>query len=184
MLRLSEEEARKYFFGVAGDPKLKARKQSSRSRKPVKEVKRPVVDFPNPDMPLLHFVIATAPRTKKNHSTMVFRKGKKPVVLPSKQYQQYVREAEPSLFKIPRRRINVRMNVKALFYKDTQQLGDLVGYLQALDDLLVDAGVIEDDNESIIMSHDGSRVLYDKDFPRTEVWMERKWVYEPDSKDS
>lgn len=172
MIRLSEEEAKK-LFGVSGDPEMKPKKKSTGSRKKTPDVKRPVVEFPYPNCPL-YFVIATAPRTKKNHSTMVFRKGNRPTVLPSKAYQKYVKEAEACMHDVPRRRINVAMNVKAIFYKDRKQLGDLVGYLQALDDLLVHAGVIEDDNESIIASHDGSRVRYDKDFPRTEVWMERK----------
>lgn len=38
-----------------------------------------------------------------------------------------------------------------------------------MDDALVAAGVLADDNSQIIVSHDGSRVLYDKDNPRTEV---------------
>ena len=35
--------------------------------------------------------------------------------------------------------------------------------------MLVKYGVLKDDNSEIITSHDGSRVLYDKDNPRTEV---------------
>ena len=31
---------------------------------------------------------------------------------------------------------------------------------------------IADDNSNIIFGTDGSRVLYDKDFPRTEVYIE------------
>ena len=36
-------------------------------------------------------------------------------------------------------------------------------------DILVLAGVLADDNSSIAVAHDGSRVLYDKDEPRTEI---------------
>ena len=43
--------------------------------------------------------------------------------------------------------------------------------LEAIDDILVYAGTLADDNSSIIVSHDGSRVLYDKDNPRTEVYI-------------
>ena len=35
--------------------------------------------------------------------------------------------------------------------------------------MLVEAGVLEDDHSGIIVSHDGSRVLYDKEDPRTEI---------------
>ena len=41
----------------------------------------------------------------------------------------------------------------------------------AADDLLVSAGVIKDDNSNIIKSHDGTRVLYDKENPRTEIYI-------------
>ena len=40
---------------------------------------------------------------------------------------------------------------------------------QGLNDILVKYGVIEDDNNRIVASMDGSRVKYDKDNPRTEV---------------
>lgn len=46
---------------------------------------------------------------------------------------------------------------------------DLTNLLESADDALVAAGVLADDNSQIIVSHDGSRVLYDKDSPRTEV---------------
>ena len=46
---------------------------------------------------------------------------------------------------------------------------DLVNLEEALCDLLVAYGVIEDDNCRIVASMDGSRVSYDKDNPRTEV---------------
>lgn len=41
----------------------------------------------------------------------------------------------------------------------------------AADDLLVLANIIKDDNSSIVKSHDGSRVLYDKQNPRTEIYI-------------
>lgn len=46
---------------------------------------------------------------------------------------------------------------------------DLTNLLEALDDVLVEAGVLEDDHSGILVSHDGSRVLYDKQHPRTEI---------------
>ena len=51
----------------------------------------------------------------------------------------------------------------------TRRKVDLVNLLEALDDILVHYGVLEDDNCGIIVSHDGSRVHYDKENPRTEV---------------
>lgn len=37
--------------------------------------------------------------------------------------------------------------------------------------MLVRAGVLKDDHSGIIVSHDGSRVLYDKDNPRTVLFI-------------
>ena len=61
------------------------------------------------------------------------------------------------------------VTVQALFYMPTRRRVDLTNRLEALDDTLVRAGLLADDNCRIIVSHDGSRVLYDKEHPRTEV---------------
>lgn len=39
-------------------------------------------------------------------------------------------------------------------------------------DILVDAGILKDDNSNIVAATDGSRVLYDKSNPRTEIFIE------------
>ena len=59
--------------------------------------------------------------------------------------------------------------MKALFFMPTRRKVDLTNLLEALDDVLVEAGVLEDDHSGILVSHDGSRVLYDKQHPRTEI---------------
>lgn len=46
---------------------------------------------------------------------------------------------------------------------------DALNLGEALDDILIKYGVIEDDNCLIVASHDGSRVFYDKENPRTEI---------------
>lgn len=46
---------------------------------------------------------------------------------------------------------------------------DLVNLLESTCDILVDAGILEDDNSNIVAGHDGSRVLYDKNNPRVEI---------------
>lgn len=50
---------------------------------------------------------------------------------------------------------------------------DLCNLHEALCDVLVKYGVLEDDNSNIVVSMDGSRVFYDKENPRTEVEIER-----------
>ena len=116
----------------------------------------------------LHFVIALAPVTKKN-SQQIVRLGKRYSIVPSKQYKTY--EKAVMLF-IPTNTysgITAPVTVQALFYMPTRRRVDLTNLLEALDDTLVRAGLLADDNCRIIVSHDGSRVLYDKEHPRTEV---------------
>lgn len=63
------------------------------------------------------------------------------------------------------------MEVKCLFYMPTKRRVDLTNLLEAVDDVLVRSGVLKDDHSGIIVSHDGSRVLYDKDNPRTVLFI-------------
>lgn len=55
----------------------------------------------------------------------------------------------------------------------THRRCDLTNMLEAIDDVMVKAELLKDDNYNIISAHDGSRVLYDKANPRTEVYIER-----------
>ena len=70
---------------------------------------------------------------------------------------------------LPADPINTRCNVCALYYMPTHRRVDLLNLLEATLDILVDAGILEDDNSNIVAGHDGSRVLYDKENPRTEI---------------
>ena len=115
------------------------------------------------------FTIPLPPVTKKN-SQRIVKCGQYYRIMPSKAYIQYEREAG---YFIPRgETIRRPCQVKALFYMPTRRKVDLTNLLEALDDVLVKYAVLEDDNASILVSHDGSRVLYDKARPRTEVEIE------------
>lgn len=116
---------------------------------------------------MIKFTIPLAPVTKKNHGQIVISKGR-PMVLPSKQYKEYLKNCQKLVFS-PFQPIDSQINLKAIFYMPTRRRVDLVNLLQALCDVLVDCGYIQDDNSNIIVSFDGSRVGYDKDHPRTEV---------------
>ena len=111
------------------------------------------------------FVIPLPPVTKKNHGQIVMNHGR-PVLLPSPQFRQYQKDA--SIF-IPQYRIDGPVEISARFFMPTRRKVDLTNLLEALDDLLVVCGLLEDDNMTVISSHDGSRVFYDKENPRTEV---------------
>lgn len=118
---------------------------------------------------MIKFTIPLPPITKKNHQQLVWPKGRnKPIVMPSPQYKQYEKDA---LYFIPKLSapLDEPVCVMCKFYMPTRRKCDLTNLLQAIDDILVKAGLLADDNYTIIQSHDGSRVYYDKENPRTEI---------------
>jgi Holliday junction resolvase RusA-like endonuclease len=118
---------------------------------------------------MIHITIPIAPITKKNHNQIV-KVGNRHMVIPSKQFRQYEQDCAPFLKAMG---LNEPLNVKAIYYMPTRRRVDLVNLHEALCDVLVKHGVVEDDNSKIIVSMDGSRVLYDKENPRTEIFIER-----------
>jgi len=56
-------------------------------------------------------------------------------------------------------------------YTATWHKKDDLNLYEALDDILVKEGILADDNRKIIRSRDGSRVLYDKENPRAEIYI-------------
>lgn len=119
---------------------------------------------------MLEFTIGIPPRTKKNSQQIIMVKGR-PTIIPSKAYKQYEKD---SRYFMPRiETINEPVNIKAIYYMPTRRRVDLCNLHEALCDVLVHHGVIEDDNCKIVVSMDGSRVEYDKNNPRTEVTIER-----------
>lgn len=116
---------------------------------------------------MLEFTIDLEPVTKKNSSRIVTNKRTgRPFVIPSERYKTYEECAAPY---IPKAYITGAVNVKALYYMPTRRRVDLINLHSALHDVLVKCGCLIDDNSNIIVSTDGSRVLYDKEKPRTEV---------------
>ena len=124
-----------------------------------------------------HYTIPLPPVTKKNSSQIIFTGAKCPVckrgrlarLLPSKKYREY---EEAALWCLQRKEpIVTPVNVQCLFYMPTARKVDLTNLLEAADDALVTAGVLADDNSKIVASHDGSRVLLDRERPRTEIYI-------------
>ena len=111
--------------------------------------------------------IPIEPRTKKNSQQIIMVKGR-PIIMPSKQYKAYEKECAAFIPKLEAP-IDYLVNIECKYYMPTRRKCDLTNLLESTDDILVHYGVLEDDNYSIIYSHDGSRVYYDKENPRTEV---------------
>lgn len=119
---------------------------------------------------MIKITIPLPPITKKNSQRIIVNsKTGRPFIMPSEQFKQYENKA---LWYIPKgANIDKPVNVKCLFYMPTRRKCDLTNLLEAIDDILVKAGVLADDNYTIIQSHDGSRVYYDKENPRTEIYI-------------
>ena len=118
---------------------------------------------------LYEAMIPLNPRTKKNSQRVVVnhRTGK-PFIMQNEKYKQYEKDAGWFL-KIPDKPINEPVNVKCVFYRETKIRCDLVNLENAILDILTSFGILADDNRDVVYSMDGSKVLYDKDKPRTEI---------------
>lgn len=128
---------------------------------------------------LYHYTIPLDPRTKKNHQMIagsgarcpLCKKPAKQFVRQSVAHDQYHMQAEPCLHPRPSVPICTPVAVVYRFYMQTRRRVDCLNLCACADDLLVDAAVLKDDNSNIIISHDGSRVFYDKENPRTEIYI-------------
>lgn len=119
---------------------------------------------------MIRFTIPLNPITKKN-SNVRTKDGR---IIASKAYRAYEKDALQVIPPAVRLHISGHVNVKATYYTKIDYYKaksriDLNNLHNALMDVLVAAGVLEDDNCRIVFSTDGSRVRCDKGNPRTEV---------------
>lgn len=120
-------------------------------------------------MILYQAMIPLNPRTKKNNQKIIKNKRTGSLmVVQNDRYMQYERDAG-WFVKWNKPPINEPVNVKCVFYRDSERRVDLTNLLEAIDDILVKYGVLADDNFKIIASHDGSRVYVDREKPRIEI---------------
>lgn len=118
----------------------------------------------------LRFNIDLPPRSKKNSQQIhVNPRTKHPFISPSSAYKAYRKAALMLIPKDVRQGIDYPVNVQCVYYMETRRRVDMCNLIEATLDVLVDAGVLADDNSNIVAGHDGSRVDYDHDHPRTEV---------------
>lgn len=117
----------------------------------------------------ISITIPLKPITKKNsQQILVNRSTGRPFIAPSKQYKQYEKDA--GYFIKPKGlKIDYPVNVKCLYYMPTHRKVDLTNLLNATLDMLCFYDIIKDDNRNIVYSVDGSKVLFDKENPRTEI---------------
>lgn len=118
----------------------------------------------------MKIIIPLPPITKKNSQRILIngRTGK-PFVAPSLKYKQYEENAGFFIRRAGGYSGGLPANVKCLFYMPTKRRVDLVNLLESVDDVLTHYGIMPDDSSQYIGAHDGSRVYYDKENPRTEI---------------
>jgi len=114
--------------------------------------------------------LASAPRTKKNHGSVIVRRGRK-LHVPSAAWFSWMHAIRrANLQRLPRERLPQLAarpyNCAATFYRD-RDIGDAVGYYQGLADLLQALLVVPDDKW--LVAWDGSRLTLDRQCPRVIV---------------
>lgn len=121
---------------------------------------------------MIKFIIFGNPITKKNSQRIIKVKLKNGrcfhKIMPSKAFEKYEKECKPYMPKV-KEPINVPVNLKCIYYMKAKRAVDLLNLLEGTADILVDYGVLADDNRDIVYSTDGSRVFYDKNNPRVEI---------------
>ena len=121
----------------------------------------------------MRLVLRGDPRTKKNSQRLIQTCGRC-IPVTSKAYADYRNDCLRQITGAVRLHIDTAINLCCVYYMQTRRRVDLVNLLEATCDILVDAGVIQDDNSNIVAGHDGSRVLYDKNDPRVEITITSK----------
>ena len=91
-------------------------------------------------------------------------------VIKNKDYEKECGKYIPKLDKP----IDYAINLRCVYFMPTRRKCDLNNLLEATTDMLVHYKVLEDDNYTIVESHDGSRVFYDKENPRVHIFIEKK----------
>lgn len=130
---------------------------------------------------LARYTIPLNPRPKKNEHRIagsgpkcpVCKKYKKQFVRNGNKTTEYAFQAAKFLQPKPKKPIGGPVHIVYRCYRETRHRVDDLNLYEALDDILVKSGILIDDNINIIRSRDGSRVTYDKENPRAEIYIYR-----------
>lgn len=125
---------------------------------------------------IYEFFIYGRPIVKKNNQKVSCTR-RFPVKYNTPAYNEWVGEAKDQLLAAgpwDKPAIDYPVNFRCLFFMPTRGRVDLSALYEAPQDLLVEIGVLADDNSKVVASHDGSGVFYDKENPRMEVRITKK----------
>ena len=139
-------------------------------------------------MKYLHYTVKGEPRTKKN--SMMIAGGGKRCHACGKPAKQWIRQGRANdkwselagwqlrTQRRPRRPIDFPVIVCYRYYTkidyyNTKAKIDVNNLNEAMDDILVNVGILADDNIRVVAGHDGTRVFCDKNNPRVEIYIYR-----------
>ena len=118
---------------------------------------------------MIQLTISGQPITKKNSQRLIYAKGRI-IPIPSAQYKIYEAAALRQLqFQYLAEPIEYPVNLSCVFYMGNRRKCDMTNLLQSVQDILVKAKVIADDNYTIVARLNDCRVDYDKNDPRCEI---------------
>lgn len=123
---------------------------------------------------ILHLVLYGHPYTKKNAQRTIFHKYlKRNIVVYTANYTAWKNDCMKQLQYKPKLKLEIDYPIilKLHFYVKDARLRDISNFYEGIQDFLVEAGVLKDDNYKIISGHDGSRMFIDKEHPRIELWI-------------
>ena len=114
------------------------------------------------------FTVIGPPRTKKTHNRIITRRSDgRQFVIPSSQNESWTKSAVRQLrAQCHDQPLDVPVNLTAIVYRE-KNIGDLIGYLQAIADALETAKVVT--NDRLIVGFDGCRMTKDAVNPRVEL---------------
>lgn len=119
----------------------------------------------------MKIIIFGHPYVKKSNQR-VQKRGRRWVKVNTPNYNHWAKEARKQIderVQIPSTPIATPINLKCRFFMRTRGAVDLSALYEGIQDILVEKGILEDDNWRVVASHDGSGVEWDPDKPRMEI---------------
>lgn len=108
--------------------------------------------------------------SKKNSRIMIFRKGLKPLSIPSAKYSSWHKEASKQLLKIKKPEKPIEFCTMQLdFYFPDNRTKDLTNAAESIMDLLVDCDILFDDSWQVVSNLDLIARGIDRKTPRCVI---------------
>jgi Holliday junction resolvase RusA-like endonuclease len=115
-------------------------------------------------------IVITGRIPSKKNSLRRVKRGNRIFTLPSKQYEEWHEQASWQLKAQKKEKLRPPYAIHIYIYFPDKRKADLSNKAESIMDLLVDNGIIEDDNWKVVPSLTLT-ADYDKENPRAEVWI-------------